>query len=68
MKGKMSSFRFLSGGRWRQTPLIRKYNSVRNLPDSTSFSKLRNVEQMMRKRLGLPSFVSPSGTRLSSDF
>src|SRR6266550_4103487 len=61
-------FSFLVAQRRRQTPLIRKYNSVLNLPNATSFSKLRNVDEMMRKGLGVGWSVSPSGKSSSSDF
>ena len=44
----MSSFRSRSGGSRRHTPLIRKYNSLRNLPASISPSRFREHEEIRR--------------------
>src|SRR6266851_1893111 len=64
----MSSFLSLNSGRRRQTPLMRKYNSLRNLPDSIPFSKFGEVEVMRRARLRLFPSISPSGRNESNIF
>ena len=48
MSAGMSSFLSRSGGKCRQTPLIRKYRSRRNLPDSTSARNSCEADEISR--------------------